>query len=278
MRNNLEVAVTVTSGPCIWPDVGDQICCEEWDTYSAALKDQAATYAKMVLWAATGRQYGLCELTVRPCGKFCEDCGYNGWYYDGMGAWVPYIYNGEWHNCWCGGNGPGGCCTCSPDCQVYLPGPVASIVSVRVDGASLNVTGGDIFVLDQQWLVRTDTTACWPQCADQNLAPGDTDAFEVTYLRGLPVPDALAKAYASLACEYSRACLGLPCRLPSRVSSISRQGVTISMVDIAELLRNGLTGLWEVDQVILALNPGGLKGRTRFWSPDMQDPRQVTWP
>lgn len=268
--------MAIEFGPCTWPDIGDQLCCEDWDTHSVTLQEQAASYARTILWAATGRQYGLCELTVRPCGGFCEDCGSSGWYYDGLGTWVPYIWNGEWKNCWCGG--AGGCCTCSPDCQVYLPGPVYSVTSVRVGGESLNVTGGDIFVLDQQWLIRTDTTACWPQCSDQNLAPGDTDAFEVTYLRGLPVPDALAKAYASLACEYSRACLGLPCRLPSRVSSISRQGVTISMVDIAELLRNGLTGLWEVDQVILALNPNGLKGRTRFWSPELQEPRQVTWP
>jgi hypothetical protein len=266
----------VSFGPRIWPDIGAQMCCDDWTTLSPAVTGQASTYAKMVLWAATGRQYGLCELTVRPCGRFCENCGWSGWYYDGLGTWVPYIWNGEWHNCWCGG-GPG-CCTCSPDCQVYLPGPVYSVTSVRVDGVSLNVTGGDIFVLDQQWLVRTNTTACWPQCADQNLAPGDVNAFEVTYLRGRPVPDALAQAYAVLACEFARACLSLPCRLPSRVSSISRQGVTISMVDIADLLRNGLTGLWEVDQVIRSLNPNGLTGRTRFYSPDFQEPRQVTFP
>jgi hypothetical protein len=270
--------MSIDRGPCTWPDVGDQLCCEDWDTFSPALQVQAATYAKMVLWAATGRQYGLCELTVRPCGRFCENCGYNGWYYDGLGTWVPYIWNGEWHNCWCGNNGPGGCCTCSPDCQVYLPGPVYSVTSVTVDGASLNVTGGDIFVLDQQWLVRTDTTACWPLCADQNLAPGDVNAFEVTYLRGLPVPDALANAYAALSCEYAKACLGLPCRLPGRVSSISRQGVSISMTDVNELLKYGFTGLWEVDAVIRSINPQGLVGRTRYYSPDLPDPRQVTFP
>ncbi len=271
--------MTITSGPCQWPDIGLQLCCDDWDTFSAPLQLQAANYAKLVLWAATGRQFGLCELTVRPCGRYCESwAGWDGVYYDANGGWIPYLWQGEWHNCWCGSNGPGGRCTCSPDCQVYLPGPVFSISSVRVDGASLNVTGGDIFVLDQQWLVRTDTTACWPLCADQNLAPGDVNAFEVTYLRGIPVPDALANAYASLSCEYARACLGLPCRLPGRVSSISRQGVTISMTDVEQLLQHGLTGLWEVDMVIRSLNPAGLAGRTRFYSPDLQEPRQITFP
>lgn len=263
----------IDSGPCLWPDIGSQLCCPDWDDLDPILQDQASAYARMTLWAATGRQYGLCELTVRPCGRHCSG-GSDGYYYDGFGGWVPYIWNGVWKNCICDGLA----CMCQPDCQVYLPGPVYSVTSVRVGGESLNVTGGDIFVLDQQWLVRVDTTACWPRCADQNLAPGDPDAFEVTYLRGIAVPDALAKAYATLACEYTKACLGLVCRLPSRVSSISRQGVTISMVDIADLLRNGLTGLWEVDQVITALNPYGIKGRTRFYSPDFLEPRQITFP
>ena len=270
----------ISSGPCTWPDVGDQLCCPDWDSYSTATKEQATTYAKMLLWAATGRQFGLCELTVRPCGRQCENCDWGGWYYDGSGSWVPYIWNGVWKNCWCGG-GPWGC-TCAPECQVYLPGPVYSVSSVRIGGQSLNVTGGDIFVLDQMWLVRSDTTECWPLCGDNggnlNLPPGDPDIFEVTYLRGKPVPEALVNAYATLACEYAKACLGLACRLPNRITSISRQGVTISMVDIAELLRAGLTGLWEVDQVIRALNPKGLTGRTRFYSPDLQEPRQVTFP
>lgn len=264
------------SGPCTWPDVGELLCCEDWDSYSPELQLQAATYAKMVLWAATARQYGLCELTVRPCGRYCEGGGgWDGAYYDGYGTWVPYIWNGEWKNCWCGAGA--GCCTCQPDCQVYLPGPVHSVTAVRVGGESLNVTGGGIFVLDQQWLVRVDTDKCWPKCGNQNLAPGDPNAFEVTYLRGLPVPAALAYAYGALSCEYAKACLGLPCRLPGRVSSISRQGVTVSMVDVSELLRNNLTGLWDIDSVIISLNPQGLKGQSRFWSPELQDPRQITW-
>ena len=82
----------------------------------------------------------------------------------------------------------------------------------------------------------------------------------------------------AVACEYIKACNGSECRLPGRVSSLARQGVTISMVDVNELLRNGLTGIPEVDQVIRSINPSGLKGRTRFYSPDLPNPREVTWP
>lgn len=264
--------MAIEYGPCTWPDL-TQMCCDGWDDYSPELQAQATEYAKTIVWAATGRQYGLCELTVRPCGNWCDTCP-NGWYYDGYGSWLPYVWNGVWKNCWCGSPGN---CSCDPACQVYLPGPVNEILSVQVNGATLAVTG-DYFVLDQQWLVRVDTTACWPQCGDQNLAPGNVDAFEVTYLRGRAVPTALAQGTATLACEYAKACLGQVCRLPQRVASIARQGVTISMVGIEEILKHGLTGLWELDQLIMAYNPYGVKSRARFYSPDLQEPRQVTWP
>jgi hypothetical protein len=258
--------------PCSWTP--NYLCCDSWAAVSGSpLGPQATAYATLVLWAATARQFGECQVTVRPCGRQCSSCP-TGFYWD-EGTWLPYIFNGEWRNCWCG-TGPG-CCTCDPLCQVYLPGPVSSVVSVRLGGETLPVSGS-YFVLDQQWLVRVDTSLCWPQCSDQNLAPGDLNAFEVTYRRGRPVPDALLTAAGSLACEYIKACQGADCRLPSRVASIARQGVSITMADVNELLRNGLTGLKEVDEVVRALNPHGSKGRTRFYSPDLQVPRTVTWP
>jgi hypothetical protein len=267
------VTVAIGSGPCTWPDLTEN-CCDDWNDFSPELQLQALDFAKTIVWAATGRQFGLCELTVRPCGRQCNN-GRDGYYYDGYGTWIPYIFNGVWRNCICGMNGPQ--CTCDPDCQVYLPGPVYSVEQVIVSGETLPVTGA-YFVLDQQWLVRSDTTECWPMCGDQNVQPGTTeDLFQVTYTRGKPVPIALAHATSNYACEYARACLGLPCRLPGRISSIARQGVTISMVDPTELLRSGMTGLWELDQLILAINPYQLKGRTRLYSPDLQEPRQVTW-
>jgi len=250
------------------------MCCDNWDDFSPELQAQALDYAKTIVWAATGRQFGLCELTVRPCGRICSDCP-TGYYYDGMGGWTPYIFNGEWRNCWCG-QGPA-CTSCAPECQVYLPGPVYSIESVTLGGETLPATGA-YFVLDQVWLVRVDTTECWPLCSDQNLAPNDPEAFTVTYLRGKAVPTALAAATSDLACQYARACLSLPCTLPMRIQNIARQGVSFSAVDIAEVLKNGLTGIWALDQLIMAYNPYGLKGRTRYYSPDLQIPRQVTWP
>lgn len=265
----------IPDAPCSWEI--NTLCVDGWDDLSAELREQATSYATLVLWSATGRRFGLCEITVRPCGRMCTNCEQTGVWYDMYGGtWMPYIWNGVWKNCWCGAEA--GCCTCDPHCQVYLPGPVDSIVTVTVNGESLPASGGGYFVLDQQFLIRVDTTECWPMCSDQNLAPGDSEAFEVVYRRGTPLPPALETAAGTLAGEYVKACQGQPCRLPGRVASIARQGVNVNMVDVNELLSMGLTGILEVDQIIVALNPNRLKGRTRFYSPDLQVGRQVTWP
>jgi hypothetical protein len=50
------------------------------------------------------------------------------------------------------------------------------------------------------------------------------------------------------------------------------------MVDVERLMDRGLTGVVEVDQVIAAYNPWGLKERPRVWSPDRPFPRTVTTP
>jgi hypothetical protein len=260
--------MTLAVAPCSWDLT--TVCCSTWNDYSDTIKTQATSYATLVLWAATGRQYGLCEQVVRPCGRECWNCP-NGYYWSG-GTWVPYIWNGTWFNgCGCGFGS--GCQTCRPDCVVYLPGPVASVSEVIVDG--LTVDPAEYIVYDGRWLTRLSTTDCWPICGDFNVTSG-TGFFQVTYTRGTAVPAPLLNAAGTLACEYAKACLGEACQLPSRVVSIARQGVSVNLVDVDKLLERNLTGITTVDQVIAALNPHGLKGRTRLYSPDIPAVRMVT--
>jgi hypothetical protein len=130
---------------------------------------------------------------------------------------------------------------------------------------------------DAQWLVRQDGLT-WPQCQDYNLAAGMTGTWSVTYFRGTPVPGSVLAAAGSLACEYAKACIGQECRLPGRVSSIIRQGVAVTMVDVDTLLKTGYTGLIEVDQIIRVFNPSGLTHRLRLYSPDTEVVRVTTSP
>jgi hypothetical protein len=259
-----------TVDPCGWT-IPTPLCCPDWDTFSPTVQAAAQDYAALILWAATGRQYGLCDVTVRPCGmRACADGTAEFWGFDWSGGtWVPYIFNGVWFNCAC----PGVCC-CEPRCQVRLMGPVASITEVLIGGIAVDPSA--YRVDDNHWLVRTDGD-CWPWCADMDSDDG-ASVFEVSYKRGSPVPAALLRAASTLACEFGKACVGGDCRLSPRVSSIVRNGITIDMGDPNDVLDNGLTGLWEVDTVIRALNPAALPQRLRIYAPELNVPRTVTSP
>src|SRR5688572_20308247 len=243
--------------PCDW--IIDPVCEQAyWDTLSAELQTAATDYAIWALWTATGRRYGICEHTVRPCVQQCCGTGVWGWsWYEG--EWNPYIFQGEWFNCGCVG-----LCGCSASHEITLPGPVTEIIEIIVDGVLLDpsayrVDNGNI-------LVRLDGEA-WPV---QNL---DVDSgvgyFTVTYTRGISVPAPLSVAAGTLAVEFAKACQSQDCRLPSRATNISRSGVQITLQNVDQLLENGFTGLNEVDTIIRALNPGRLTHRMRVYTPDV---------
>lgn len=255
----------------------DPVCCDGWDELPVATQTAATNYASTILWAATGRMFGLCEKTVRPCGRWCQQKDVAGWTWN-AGFWTPYISAGVWRNCWCGcGAGPG-CCSCAPSCQVYIPGPVASITQVIQHGVVVDPSAYRLD--DNKWLVRTDGE-CWIECQnydeDSGLG-GAENTLQVTYMQGLPIPDALLVAAGNLACEFAKACQNLDCRLPARLSTVARQGVQLTFQNVDDLVRYGLTGLPEVDQVIVALNPYGIKSRMRVISPDLPVVRETTIP
>lgn len=256
--------------PCSWT-IPDPLCCPQWEAATAPQKTAAIDFATTILWSSTGRRFGECEITVRPCSpKQCVDGTLTWW--GGMwsgSTWIPYIWNGTWFNCGCGGT-----CSCDPRCQVRLPGPVSTIVEVTIGGV---VVPADAYRVDDgHWLVRTDGD-CWPQCPDMDTDDG-ADIFEVTYTRGTPVPPALLMAGAILACEWVKACAGASCRLTGNVQSIARNGIEIQMMDPTELLKFGWTGIREVDMLIKAYNPAGLPYRLRVLSPDLRNPRTTTFP
>lgn len=263
--------------PCSGWNIAISSCCPDVTGSAADLQLAALEYGAFTVWAATGRRFGLCPRTVRPCGRTCNTQGIYGYYWS-EGTWLPYIFNGAWRNCWCGCNGLSGCCTCAPDCQLWLPGPIASITSVIQDGVT--VDPATYRVDNGQWLVRTQsvsTSDCWNQCQNYNINSG-ANTLVVNYMLGIAVPNVLKRAAGELACEWIKSCLGLPCRLPQRVTNIARQGVSISMVNVDDLLKEGLTGVQTVDQLIRGFNPFGLVSKMNIASPDDPSVRTQTWP
>lgn len=257
--------------PCTW-DIDPSCGQDVWDAASPADRVRATQYATDVLWALTGRRFGLCVLEVRPCDVITEplyetygvlwDSGGGGW------QWMPYLDSGgRWNNLTC----PGG--QCRPASEVWLPGPVAGITEVRINDVLVDPAA--YRVDDQAYLVRQDGGS-WPVSQNFNVDQYSVDStFVVTYARGVPVPPSGQVAAGQLAIEFLRACAGGNCRLPARIQSLTRQGV--SMQATATTIGDGLTGINEVDNWIHSVNPNKLSQPVRVWTPDAPVRRVTTW-
>lgn len=261
--------VAPTEGPCTWPL--DLSCAPDWNTYPPAVQSAATTWATYILWALTGRRYGPCSVTIRPCGPTCGNvAGYMTWPVsmdgtrDAGAPWMtPWIDAGVWRNCGCQGS-----CSCAARCEVGVPGPVAVIDEVLVDGIVLDPSAYRLdYVRGQAVLVRTDGE-CWPECQDMNVDVDQPGSFAITYQRGVAVPRAGQIAAGELAAEFAKACSGAECALPQQMASLSRNGVDIEMVDPATIAEEGLTGIKNVDLWIRSVNPARRAQRSRVASVD----------
>lgn len=227
------------------------------------------------LWSVTGRKYGTCPTSVRPCETPCGAGGDWGWGGVSGGSWYPYgssflrpmIWGGEWINLVCGSCA--GRCECGPGLSTLrLPGPVAEILEIRIDGAVLPEAA---YRVDNVGIVRLDGES-WPQGQKMSNDPlTDPDTFLVSYLRGRPAPPGGQIAAGALSCEIAKMLCGdKGCRLPKRVTSINREGVTIDMIDsFSQMWTKGSTGLTLVDMWI-ASERIGQRGSTVLASPDMR--------
>lgn len=255
--------LTTTFGPCApWPV---RWSCDV-STQSPTVTAQAVQFATEIVWAQSGRQFGLCEVTLRPCRRDCGDDYWNPYMGQfGAGFVSPALVGGQWFNIVCGGGCAGNHCSCSSISEVKLPAPVHRIIEVKVDGAPL-VTGA-YRLDDNRLLVRVDD-AEWPRC--NNLTRDDTESgtWSVTAEFGQPVPEGGAWAVGELACELIQAINGNDCRLPRQVTQLARQGVTITFPSLTELFDNKQTGLYLVDLFVATWNPNKLNRRSGVYSID----------
>lgn len=256
--------------------------CEPWDARwicdvsceSPTVTAQAVELATEVVWALSGRQFGLCTVTLRPCRRACMDFpwpGNGGTYTEWAGtSWLsPTLINGAWFNVVCGRCTSG--CSCTSISEIVLPAPVYDVVQVKIDGVI--VSGSEYRLDDNRLLVLLGDE--WPTCNDLNLPDTEPNTWSVTARYGLAVPEGGAWAVGELACELIRARNGEDCRLPRNVTQLVRQGVTIQFPNVIELVREGLTGLYLVDQFVSTWNPGGLRRRSGTYSVDTPPHRRA---
>lgn len=220
------------------------------------------------LWNVTGRQYGVCDVRLRPCRQPCAPGG--SWLgAAGAVAWsrslgISALVGGS-----CGRCEPAAC-ACEALDVVRLPGPVVSVERVLLDGVEVDPS---TWALDGSLLYRTSGEQ-WPTCQDLTAAFDAEGAFTVEYRQGVEVPAGGALAAGVLACELQKGAAGQPCSLPERVTTITRQGVTMAMLDPFEGLEDGRTGIWTVDSWVASLR-ASTRWAPRVWSPDVLDRRRA---
>lgn len=263
-----------TTGPCAWPI--DTSCCPGWPEDPSDWTPQhvlAVEIATDTLWRLTAGRYGLCPELIRPCRRGCTPDRHGTGFLWGGGSFPldPYIDGGKWYNFGCG-CGPEDC-SCSPMCVLELPGRADSVLEVKIDGTLVDPS---TYRLNRRpakaQLIRAGGTSgpCWPTCQDLTKNDDQPGTFSVLYMRGTPVPAGGVRAVGVLACEIYKQCTGANgCRLPDRVKTVSREGITYDMFDPGEWLDSGFTGLREADTWIRLVNPHKLTQPSAVFSLDL---------
>lgn len=253
-------------GPCaplVSPSDVNQFCdldqSDGDNPPSDAALQHAAESASTIAWTLAGRRHGECTV-------FAERPGRSG--RSGCRQRLAYPGGGSRCLCACCGRGWCGC----PGASTVFVGhrtPIAGVDDVRIGGASLSNSSWAL-VRGRQ-LVRRDG-GVWPACQLLARDDDDEDVLVVDYRWGEPVGEYGRYAIALFACEILKAASGRECQLPSGVTSVTRQGVSLDVSSPFDFLREGRTGVYELDLWLSSVNPHGLRSPSRVWTPDVDEP------
>lgn len=221
---------------------------------------EACKAASYVLWAFSGRRYsGTRTVTERyecPCRSSLGISPYldgNGNVYNSVGQVSPY---GGSTGCDCGGTVNG------RHVRLRLRGtPVRSVEQVKRGDAVLDPAQYKVVNSSQLQLQGAGTDVC---------------GLEVTYTYGVAVPVIGRRAARKLARELVAGWSGDDCNLPDRVTNVSRQGISFTVIDPQDFLDDGRTGVYEVDLFLRAVNPDKARKPARVFSPDVPKAIRIT--
>lgn len=250
---------------------GDDVaeCCDVTVGSDTSLLDGAAAAANDVLYQLSGQQFQGLQgpVKVRPH-SYCDHWArlLPSWVAAGPG---PIWTSNGW---WWGGRSFG----CAPLSKVTLAGqPIREIIAVKINGV---VLAADEYRLDyNRDLIRMRDTAepnrqlLWPGCQILDLPDTEQGTWSVTYTWGADPPWQAVEAAKELACEIYKACDdgSAECLLPSGVTRVTRQGVTVERSVLAAALSQGSLGLPMCDLFLGAYNPNRIERRAAVWSPDV---------
>lgn len=233
-------------------------------TIDAGVLESACLDASRLLYVLSGRQYpGLCSTVLRPLNP---DYGCR-WAVSNL---PDLLAAGATLDSWMAATN-GGSCGCEAGIRLN-PYPVRSITAVKIDGVTL--LSSQYRLDDQRWLVRPGALL-WPVWQRLDLPDTAVGTFSVAITYGAAPPSTGVSAASTLAAEFAKLRAGLPNRLPQRVTNITRQGVSMTLLDPLTSIKDGFTGLYDVDLFLRSENPGKQTRRPTVWSPDTTRNRRM---
>jgi hypothetical protein len=233
---------------------------------------EACQTASFILWALSGRKYTGVQ-TVTETYEF--PCRLTPHYVHGVvdgrdvsqneyaGFAQPYVWQSSVVNVLTGGN-----CGCSGSVngqhvRLRLRNrPVRSISKVTIGSTTLDPSEYQVVNAS---MLQTAPGASW-----------DLNGVTVTYTYGVGVPHAGRRAARYLANEFVKGWSGEECELPDRVTSISRFGQSMTILDNQTVIDDMRTGIGAVDLFLKAVNPDKARKPARVFSPDLPKVVQVT--
>lgn len=227
----------------------------------------AVKTASYLLWGMSGRKYnGTQTVTERYVSVFDP--------YLRTGAssltYVPNLVNGKVENIRVGRGGRYGY-------DDYLGDGTSAGTRVHLRGRKVsrihNVRDfdGNIISPNKYYLVNHSTLLATPG------ANWNASNIEVTYAYGTEPPAAGKNAARLLATELVKLYENDDsCALPQRVTSISRQGISYTLLDNQDFIDELRTGLYAVDLFLKTTNPDRARNRARVFSPDQPRARRYT--
>ena len=153
----------------------------------------------------------------------------------------------------------------SPQSRLRLRGrPVTKIHTIR-NRSGVVVDPSSYYLVDHS-TIQAVTGARWTPCD-----------IEVTYSYGTEPPTLGRLAARTLAFEFCKLWNGDDdCQLPQRVTSVSRQGVSYTILDSQEFIDDLRTGLYVVDMFLKSVNPDKARAKARVFTPDVPRGRRYT--
>ena len=106
----------------------------------------------------------------------------------------------------------------------------------------------------------------WPSSTTQERLL-DPNTFRATWAYGRPVPAGGRRAATLFATEIAKLCVDdRTCQLPQRVTNISREGVSYTILDSMNMIAEGRTGLSLVD-LWLTADTRGRRAKPGIFAP-----------